>query len=145
MAGSSTPSTSDASARTQEDVEYSCALNANVSNFVSVKLSSDRNYHLWETQMGCLLKSYNLLDIVYGPTIHPQIKNRFDNLVKGWIFGTISEGLLDTVVDIGSAKEVWDKLKSVYDPTITSSKKGMCLTGYSKYSRLQHFNNQHYC
>ncbi|KAL7593252.1 hypothetical protein Lser_V15G33315 [Lactuca serriola] len=113
-------------AQTQEDLKYLYASNTNVSNFVSVKLSSDRNYHLWETQMFCLLETYNLHGIVDATFIHPrtlnpEIEKQYNSLVKGWIFGSISEELLGTVVDLGSAKEVWEKLKSFYDPVLIIS------------------------
>ncbi|CAH1449292.1 unnamed protein product [Lactuca virosa] len=75
-------SNTDATARTQEDLEYSSALNCTVSNFVSVKLSSDRNYHLWEMQMLCLLDSYNMQDVL-DAAFNGSMRKQFDSLVKG--------------------------------------------------------------
>ncbi|CAH1449313.1 unnamed protein product [Lactuca virosa] len=118
---SSTSSSCDASSL------YPDPFHANVSNFVSVKLSSERNYRLWEKQMGCLLKSYNLHGIVCEP-ITPDLITRFDRLVKGWIFGSISEELLDNVVELESAKAVWDKLQSIYCPTIMIPQKAETTT-----------------
>ncbi|GKD33395.1 hypothetical protein Tco_1248904, partial [Tanacetum coccineum] len=105
MAGSLNPL--DASARVH-DLEYLYASNANVSSFVSVKLSSDRNYHLWKTQMLCLMKSHNMGGIVDDSLVNPktsskEIKDQYDNLLKGWIFGSASEDVLDAVVDLASA------------------------------------------
>lgn len=122
MASPSNPSSFSSSSSAPQNQD-SHAFIANVSNFVSVKLSSERNYHLWEKQMGCLLKSYNLHGIVCDP-ITPDFNTRSNSLVKGWIFSTISEELLNTVFNLESAKDVWDKLKSIYDPTITHSTKG---------------------
>ncbi|KAL7591998.1 hypothetical protein Lser_V15G33308 [Lactuca serriola] len=113
MALPSNPSSSSSDASSL----YPDPFHANVSNFVSVKLSSEPNYRLWEKQIGCLLKSYNLLGIVCEP-ITPDLITRFDGLVKGWIFGSISEELLDNVVELESAKAVWDKLQSIYCPAI---------------------------
>lgn len=120
-------------AQTQEDLKYLYASNTNVSNFVSVKLSSARNYHLWQTQMLCLLETYNLHGIVDVTTtrsraLSPEMEKQYNSLVKGWIFGSISEELLGTVVDLGSAKEVWEKLKSFYDPVLIISHQGTYLT-----------------
>ncbi|CAH1449284.1 unnamed protein product [Lactuca virosa] len=122
MASPSNPSSFSSSSSAPQNQD-SHAFNANVSNFVSVKLSSERNYHLWEKQMGCLLKSYNLYGIVCDPSTPDLIDTPPNSIVKGWIFSTISEELLNTVFNIESAKEVWDKLKSIYDPTITHSTK----------------------
>nr|KAJ0197465.1 hypothetical protein LSAT_V11C700362810 [Lactuca sativa] len=117
MAFPSNPSSSSSSSSSDASSLYPDPFHANVSNFVSVKLSSERNYRLWEKQIGCLLKSYNLLGIVCEP-ITPDLITRFDGLVKGWIFGSISEELLDNVVELESAKAVWDKLGSIYCPAI---------------------------
>ncbi|GKC22922.1 hypothetical protein Tco_1025072 [Tanacetum coccineum] len=121
MAGSLNPL--DASARVH-DLEYLYASNANVSSFVSVKLSSDRNYHLWKTQMLCLMKSHNMGGIVDKSLVSPRassedIMRQYDSLLKGWIFGSASENVLGAVVDLDSAKDVWDKLKSFYDASVS--------------------------
>ncbi|XP_052621121.1 uncharacterized protein LOC111889278 [Lactuca sativa] len=112
--------------QTQEEHKYLYASITNVSNFVSVKLSSARNYHLWQTQMLCLLETYNLHGIVDVTTtrsraLSPEMEKQYNSLVKGWIFASISEELLGTVVNLDSAKAVWDKLKSFYDPVLISS------------------------
>ncbi|KAJ9550899.1 hypothetical protein OSB04_014944 [Centaurea solstitialis] len=103
------------------DLEYLYASNANVSNFVSVKLSDNQNYHLWKTQMLCLMETHDmrgLVDVAFdGPRASSmKIMKRYDSLLKGWIFGSISQGVLGTVVDLESAKDVWDNLKSIYVP-----------------------------
>ncbi|GKD65616.1 hypothetical protein Tco_1307724 [Tanacetum coccineum] len=53
-----------------QDLEYLYASIVNLSNFVSVKLSSDRNYHLWKTQMLCLMDSHNMA----GMMINMQVR-----------------------------------------------------------------------
>ncbi|PWA43153.1 Ankyrin repeat-containing protein [Artemisia annua] len=112
----------NASERVQ-DLEYLYASIVNLSNFVSVKLSSDRNYHLWKTQMLCLMKSHNMAGIVDDAYESPstsskKIMDQYDSLLKGWIFGSASENVLGAVVDLASAKDVWDQLKSFYDVTV---------------------------
>ncbi|GKA78016.1 hypothetical protein Tco_0784553 [Tanacetum coccineum] len=114
----------DASARTQ-DLEYLYASIVNLSNFVSVKLSSDRNYYLWKTQMLCLMKSHNMAGIVDDEYESPrasskEIKEKYDSLPKGWIFGSASENALIDVVDLATAKDVWDQLKSIYGVTVSN-------------------------
>ncbi|GJY08412.1 ankyrin repeat-containing domain-containing LTR copia-type protein [Tanacetum coccineum] len=122
MAGSSNPL--NISEKTQ-DLEFLYASNANVSNFVSVKLSSDRNYHIWKTQMLCLMKTHNMGGIVDDAYVSPrasrkEIMDQYDSLLKGWIFGSASENVLGTVIDLDSAKDVWNKLKSFYDASMSS-------------------------
>ncbi|PWA38761.1 gag-polypeptide of LTR copia-type [Artemisia annua] len=113
----------DDSARVQ-DLEYFYASNANVSNFVSVKLSSRSNYHLWKKQMLCLLKSHNMASIVDDAYESPTVSikknmDQYDSLLKRWIFGSASDNVLGDIVDLASAKDVWDKLKSFYDVTVS--------------------------
>ncbi|KAL4564142.1 hypothetical protein LXL04_028194 [Taraxacum kok-saghyz] len=108
-----------------QDLNYLYASIANVSNFVSVKLASDRNYHLWKTQMLCLMKTHNMVglvdDTIVGPTASTnEIMDQYDSLLKGWIFGSVTENVLAAVVDLISAKDVWDNLQSFYDAPITS-------------------------
>ncbi|KAL4564138.1 hypothetical protein LXL04_028190 [Taraxacum kok-saghyz] len=125
MASSSNPTPPYISSQTQ-DLNYLYASIANVSNFVSVKLASDRNYHLWKTQMLCLMKTHNMVglvdDTIVGPTASTNeiIMDQYDSLLKGWIFGSVTENVLAAVVDLVSAKDVWDNLKSFYDATISS-------------------------
>ncbi|KAM0036890.1 putative ankyrin repeat-containing domain-containing protein [Helianthus debilis subsp. tardiflorus] len=113
MATTSNPP--DASARMQEDV-YLYASNTNVSNFVSVKLSGDSNYHIWKKQMDCLMKTHDLCSLLDD---HPQETtnkiNKYDSLLQGWILGSLSEEVLEIVVNCVSAKETWKKLKEYFD------------------------------
>ncbi|KAK1418421.1 hypothetical protein QVD17_27565 [Tagetes erecta] len=113
------------SASTQiQDYEYLCASNTNVSNFVSVKLSGTNNYFLWKAQMLCLLDTHNMCGIVDSTFVVTETNlRRYDSLVKGWIFGSVSEDVLVDVYNLGSAKAVWEKLKAIFDP-ITSLEEG---------------------
>ncbi|KAJ0800154.1 putative ankyrin repeat-containing domain, PGG domain, ankyrin repeat-containing domain superfamily [Helianthus annuus] len=115
----------DVSRGVEGDLTYIQALNANVSNFVSVKLSSQSNYPIWKAQMLCLVDSQMLRGIIdyqfplSGDKQYYQY--HYDNLVKGWIFGSVNEKVLENLVDLRSAQEVWMKLKSIYDPPQSST------------------------
>nr|GEU92528.1 ankyrin repeat-containing protein [Tanacetum cinerariifolium] len=101
---------------------YLYASNANVCNFVSVKLSGRHNYHLWKAQMLCLMESHNMRGIVddtfSGPLILDiETHKQYDSLLKGWIFGSIGEEVLRGVYNLCSAKDVWKELNATYDTT----------------------------
>ncbi|KAI7739195.1 hypothetical protein M8C21_016170 [Ambrosia artemisiifolia] len=73
--------------------------------------------------MVCLLDSRSLSGIVDAEFVGPRDSDietmiRYDSLVKGWIFGSISEDVLVEVFNLGSAKAVWEKLKSICDPNM---------------------------
>lgn len=62
--------------------------------------------------------------IVDGSYVSPntssmEIMDKYDSLLKGWIFGSASENVLDAVIDLNSAKDVWNQLKTFYDATIS--------------------------
>ncbi|MFS7920881.1 putative ankyrin repeat-containing domain-containing protein [Helianthus anomalus] len=117
------------------------ALNVSISNFVSVKLSGRSNYNIWKLQMLCLIKSQELLHIIHDKIFRES--DKYDNLVRGWIFSTMNEQLLnyftntDNLVEY-SAKQVWVKLKSVFDqPKTDSDGEGDSWDTYDVYAPAQ--------
>ncbi|MFS8019383.1 hypothetical protein Hanom_Chr15g01403181 [Helianthus anomalus] len=107
------------SASTQ-DRKYIQALNVNLSNFISVKLSGKSNYPIWKIQMLCLINSQKLLHVIHGETL--GIPDKYDTLVKGWIFSTTSEQLFKDLIymenlfdDFFFASAVWNKLANLFD------------------------------
>ncbi|KAI7749463.1 hypothetical protein M8C21_020048 [Ambrosia artemisiifolia] len=96
------------------------ASNINVSNFVSVKLSGRSNYKIWKAQLLCLIESQLLLHIIDAQNQFPMDKGvhmiaQYDKLVKGWIFGSVNEKVLNDLVDLGTAQMVWMKLDSLFN------------------------------
>ncbi|KAL8239945.1 hypothetical protein R6Q59_016512 [Mikania micrantha] len=97
-----------------------------VPNFVSVKLSGRDTYDVWQMQMWCLLQSHDMLGFISSPVSGEEkvgdddmLWRRSDALVKGWILGSLSQQTLEYFVkpipdkDL-AAKDVWDKLQSLY-------------------------------
>ncbi|GJU77564.1 hypothetical protein Tco_1274634 [Tanacetum coccineum] len=118
-----------------EELKYMHASNANVSNFVSVNLSGESKYNIWKAQMLCLMESQKMRCIVdskyqgLGATTE-EIKKQYDSLLKGWIFDSLSEDVLSTVLDLESARAVWRKLKSIYDPKISTTQQAALSSAY---------------
>ncbi|KAF5813003.1 hypothetical protein HanXRQr2_Chr03g0093121 [Helianthus annuus] len=123
MAGSS--NAPDVSTPTH-DMKFMQASNINVSNFVSVKLSGLSNYKIWKAQMLCLIKSQVLLHIIDANHPFPVDKDvhmieQYNELVKGWIFGSVNENELKDLVDMGTAQEVWMKLESLFNLPVSDT------------------------
>ncbi|GKF84317.1 hypothetical protein Tco_0249215 [Tanacetum coccineum] len=113
----------DVSAQPMEDLKFMQASNVNVFNFVSVKLSSLYNYHIWKAQMLCLMESQLMHGIIDANFDRPEAKSvkinkQYDSLLKGWIYDSLNEEVLKNVVECESVRDVWAKLESFYDPKI---------------------------
>ncbi|XP_022027528.1 uncharacterized protein LOC110928805 isoform X1 [Helianthus annuus] len=102
------------SASTQ-DLKYTQASTVNVSNFISVKLSGQSNYPIWKLQMLFLIKSQELVHLIQQEGLRILVK--YDNLVKGWIFCTMSEDLFKEFIYLEDypVSYVWNMLASIYD------------------------------
>ncbi|KAF5822261.1 putative PGG domain, retrotransposon Copia-like protein [Helianthus annuus] len=110
---------------------YPYPSHVNPASFMSVKLSGMRNYHQWKAQMECLLDSHDLLGFVDGTVKEPQEDDtskgnvadfkakhrewqRSDLLVRGWIFGSVSEDVMRSIDSYLTAKDIWDFLMIDY-------------------------------
>ncbi|KAI7731222.1 hypothetical protein M8C21_022101 [Ambrosia artemisiifolia] len=91
---------------------------------VTVKLSGRETLAVWGKQMTCLFESHGMLDFIQSaPDEYIRRYNqswiRSNELAKAWILATLSPQILEWIVKLDpdlSAKEVWDKLMSTYDP-----------------------------
>ena len=106
-------------------------------NFVTMKLSGKDTYNVWETQILCLLKSHHMFVFVKGQFPSPAGNGKrkeediyawiaSDSLVKGWILGSLSDGVAKKVVNRlkpihkktdFTAKDLWDELQRSYGPS----------------------------
>ena len=109
--------------------------NLNVANFVTLKLKQT-NYPLWREQVLSLAESQELSDhLVSGfpedqkfnnppnpipENYQPQQSDTFkawqksDRLLRGWIYGTLSEESLGLVIGLDTVHTVWSALKDAY-------------------------------
>ncbi|XP_076918190.1 uncharacterized protein LOC143578507 [Bidens hawaiensis] len=117
----------DVSALIREDLKYIRVSNVNVSNFVSVTLSGHSNYSIWKAQMMCLLESQELLYVIYiRPNSDNPTSDKYDELVKGWIFGTMKDQLIKNFKGHLWLYFIWKELESMFDPTKLFTKEGTC-------------------
>ncbi|KAJ0800118.1 putative ankyrin repeat-containing domain-containing protein [Helianthus annuus] len=76
--------------------------------------------------MICLMESHDMCHLVEdGPgDLSVKINKKYDSLLKGWIFGSVSEDVLRIVVDpTYSAQDVWKTLKVYFDSTKSSDQR----------------------
>ncbi|XP_076913641.1 uncharacterized protein LOC143572335 [Bidens hawaiensis] len=99
--------------------QYLYPCHVNPSGFVSIKLSGKTNYDRWREQMMCLIQSHDMQGFIDGRFRTPseakyEAWKRSDSLVKRWMFGLLTEGVMDTVVGLHTAMGVWNKLNNTY-------------------------------
>lgn len=105
---------------------YPFPSNLHVASSVTLKLN-ESNYLLWKTQLEALLRSQKLLGFVNGqdtapaatvtttvnevavtsPNLRFEAWSCTDQLIKSWIFGTLTEEVLGYVHGLTTSQEVW--------------------------------------
>jgi predicted outer membrane lipoprotein len=110
-------------------------LSLNVGNFITLKLTPT-NYPLWREQALSLAESQDLVEhltientapdkyIVSDSTTttdsSPKLSEEYivwrksDQLLRGWLIGTLSEETLGLAVGLDTAFAVWNALKNEY-------------------------------
>lgn len=92
----------------------------NIKSHVPIVLDLEKhNYNSWSELFKTHCMSYGVMKIIDGTepsdnTTDPKWLE-VDNLVKSWLYGTISEGLLEMVLTPGNkARDVWVSLKEIF-------------------------------
>lgn len=114
---------------------YPFPSNVHILSSVMLKLN-ENNYLLWKTQLESLLFSQKLLRFINGAVTarsvvrnevtveeaNPQYDAWFcsDQLVRSWMFGTLSEEVLGTVHTIQTSREVWLALAESFNKSSLS-------------------------
>lgn len=118
---------------------YPFLKNIHVLSSVTLKLN-DSNYLLWKIQFESLLSSQKLLGFVNGAVVSPaatcvvvqgtehvEENNPMyewwfctDQLVKSWLFGTLSEEVLSSVYTLPTSREVWISLADNFNKSSVS-------------------------
>ena len=105
---------------------YPFPKNVHILSSVTLKLN-DGNYLLWKTQFESLLSSQKLIGFVNGGVMQPEatvtvvqdgvdVENPnpayeswfcYDQLVRSWLFGTLSEEVLGYVHNLPTSRQIW--------------------------------------
>ncbi|GAB2269377.1 hypothetical protein Dimus_038772 [Dionaea muscipula] len=116
MAGPSSSSSNNAAAPFHPAFAVS-----NISNHIKITLDAENvHYAHWAELFVNTAVSYEVSDHIIPPkTDTPVTKDaqwiRLDAIVKNWIYGTISEDLLHTIIKPGAtAQETWDRLADIF-------------------------------
>ena len=123
------------SLNTTSTVSYPYPSTLNISNFISLKLTQN-NYMLWKTQINGLIESQDmggfldgtypeLAEFVLKSTIEAEASTRkqeyvmnsnyimwrrLDQLLRGWIVGTLLEEVLRLAVGLETSAAIWKAL-----------------------------------
>lgn len=110
-----------------------------VLSCVTLKLN-DSNYLLWKTQFESLLSSQKLLGFVNGAVVSPPATRVVlhgmenveepnplfeawfctDQLIRSWLFGTLSEEVLGSVHTLSTSRDVWISLVDNFNKSSVS-------------------------
>lgn len=95
---------------------YRYPMHVNISNFVTIKLSST-NFLYWEMQFitrSEISPPIHSSDDTGAISINPKYRawDRTDRLVKLWLTSTISEEMLGEVIGLKTSHQVWTALSA---------------------------------
>ncbi|KAL9259760.1 Retrovirus-related Pol polyprotein from transposon RE1-like protein [Drosera capensis] len=94
---------------------------------ITITLSIVEDYLVWRAQMESFLMSYGFIGFVDGFVVSPPMHllqassapvlnpdyfqwQRIDQMVRSWIFATLSRDILVEVLNLKLAREIWDRL-----------------------------------
>ncbi|KAJ9543733.1 hypothetical protein OSB04_023440 [Centaurea solstitialis] len=92
----------------------------NIRNLIPLTLDTQKvQYHSWVELFQVAARAHCVLDHIDGtspdPTIPKEKWQQLDAIVLSWIYGTISEDLLLTILKSGStAREAWLRIKNLF-------------------------------
>ncbi|GAU12928.1 hypothetical protein TSUD_97390 [Trifolium subterraneum] len=97
----------------------------NITNFIKITLSIEKStYNTWSELFKIHARVFQVIDhiIPSEPAANPSLKTtdpqlwlRLDSVVLQWIYGTISEDLLNTIIEYNSTAETaWNRLFDIF-------------------------------
>lgn len=101
----------------------------NIKNFIPITLEMEKShYSSWAELFKIHCRAYQVIDHIIPPTskssdtgkaktdeVDPKLLARLDAIVLQWIYGTISNDLLLTILQPDStAQQAWERLQSIF-------------------------------
>jgi hypothetical protein len=123
---SSPKPTSSSVAHTQTSVTHPALTVPNITNFIKIKLDIEKSqYNTWSELFKIHATAYQVIDHIIPSTADtsdtslkqtdPALWSRLDAVVLQWIYGTISDDLLNTIIERNSTAEmVWNRLFDIF-------------------------------
>jgi hypothetical protein len=99
----------------------------NITNFIKVKLDIEKSqYNTWSELFKIHARAYQVIDHIIPSSVDdtsdislkqtdPKLWSRLDAVVLQWIYGTISDDLLNTIIERDSTAEMaWNRLFEIF-------------------------------
>jgi hypothetical protein len=97
----------------------------NITNFIKITLSIEKGtYNTWSELFKIHARVFQVIDHIIPSepaadpslkTTDPQLWLRLDSVVLQWIYGTISDDLLNTIIEHNSTAEIaWNRLFNIF-------------------------------
>jgi len=125
---SSPHSQSVASATTTSPPIHPAFTISNITNFIKITLSIEKSqYNTWSELFKIHARVHQVIDHIIPTeaspspdlkTTDPNIWKRLDDVVLQWIYGTISDDLLHTIIERDfTAEQAWNWLFNIFNDT----------------------------
>ncbi|XP_056685499.1 uncharacterized protein [Spinacia oleracea] len=121
----------------------------NIRNFIPITLELENaQYISWAELFKIHATTYEVMDHILepsedaptSPSIDKALWARLDAIVLQWIYGTISNDLLHTILEPGStAKQAWERLKNIFQDN--KSSRAVALESQFSHVALYNFPN----
>ena len=120
---------------------------ANINTFIKITLDIEKGQYItWSELLKIHARAYQVLDHILPPSAEqlkhasshsitdPALWSRVDAIVLQWIYGTISEDLLNTILERDStAALAWERLKDIF----SDNKNSRALYLEQEFSKVQ--------
>ncbi|KAJ9543557.1 hypothetical protein OSB04_023264 [Centaurea solstitialis] len=135
----------NASASSNSTLPHPAIAVSNINSFIKVTLDIEKGQYItWSELFKIHARAYQVLDHIIPPSQeksesslkakNPDLWSRVDAVVLQWIYGTISEDLLNTILERDSSAELaWNRLRDIF----SDNKNSRALYLEQEFSKVQ--------
>ncbi|KAJ9536884.1 hypothetical protein OSB04_029617 [Centaurea solstitialis] len=135
----------NASASSNSTLPHPALAVSNINSFIKVTLDIEKGQYItWSELFKIHARAYQVLDHIIPPSSeksesslkakNPDLWSRVDAVVLQWIYGTISEDLLNTILERDSSAELaWNRLRDIF----SDNKNSRALYLEQEFSKVQ--------